>query len=641
MRLVRTLGRREAVLAVAVGATFAYFAVAQADFLSSYNLQSVASSLVAPGLIACGMTMIIILRGIDVSVGANAALSTVAMGLLWAKAGVPMGVAAAVAVLLATTLGAVNGLIITRLGVPDLVATLATYAIFSGLAQGISGGDRYYIFGSAFTRAVGVDTTAGVPNGFFVLMIAIVVAGVLLGRGRFGREVYAVGVNENAAKFAALNVKRTRTAAYTLTGALAGLAGLALSGQQGTAVAFDGLPLVFTVITAVVVGGVAMSGGAGSIWGMSLGLAFVTLLRNGLGLSGVSPAIRDVVIGCVLIGTVIVNEAIGRRSATTSSDIHNNEESHVTQGAEVPYEVRAFAAGLGQPETPVLLEDGRWAVVEMDPDVCTVTAIAPDGASRQVLAVTDRPNGVAFDHQGRMWVAINSPVPRLARFSADGRAEVSVTEIDGLRLLLPNDLCFGPDGRLWLTDSGIALEELLQCGALRRDWAQLQPDGRLFSVNPQTLRGRLHDRGLAFANGIGISPRGEVHVSETMTGAIHRYRGAPTNLTRELVGNARREDGTADFHGPDGFAFDTDGRIYVAVYGQGHVAVLGSDGTVERRLPTGGALPTNVAFGPDCALYVTEAEHGRLERLPVRATGARVFFGPGERDSMGAREARA
>jgi gluconolactonase len=310
-------------------------------------------------------------------------------------------------------------------------------------------------------------------------------------------------------------------------------------------------------------------------------------------------------------------------------------------GAEVPDEVRVFAAGLGEPETPVLLDDGRWAVVEMDPDVCTVTAIAPDGSSREVLAITDRPNGVAFDPQGRMWVAINSPVPRLVRLSADGRVEASVTHLDGVRLLLPNDLCFGPDGRLWMTDSGIALDELLQDGALRRDWAQLKPDGRLFSINAQTLRGRLHDRGLAFANGVGFSPRGEVHVSETMTGAIHRYRGDGDDLTRELVGNARRQDGTVDFHGPDGFAFDTDGRIYIAVYGQGHVAVLSADGTVERRLPTGGALPTNVAFGPDRALYVTEAERGRLERLPVAATGAQVFFGPRLRDSMGAREARA
>jgi gluconolactonase len=285
-----------------------------------------------------------------------------------------------------------------------------------------------------------------------------------------------------------------------------------------------------------------------------------------------------------------------------------------------------FTSGLDIPEGPVVLTDGSWLVVEMSPDRGCVTQITRDGTHRQI-ARTGRPNGLAVDRHGRIWVA-ESHRPSLLRLSMDGAVDVVATECGGEPFLFPNDLCFGPDGALYLTDSGILFAEYAPGGKIRPDSRQVRIDGRVYRVDPRTAAVTRLDSGIRFANGIAFDAENNLYVSETHTGAIYRYRWKDGAVAgeRETFGNVIDPRDTGERKGPDGMAFDVEGRLYVTVYGQGDVTVLGRDGGVVERIKTQGRLPTNVAFGPagERRIYVTEVEFGAVEVFDVAAEGLRL-----------------
>jgi len=282
------------------------------------------------------------------------------------------------------------------------------------------------------------------------------------------------------------------------------------------------------------------------------------------------------------------------------------------------------ADGLALPEAPLLLPDGSWLVAELDVRVGTVTQLYPDG-SRRSVAHTGRPNGMALARDGAVWVC-ETLHPALMRLELDGALERVLTEAGGRPLLWPNDLCFGPDGALYVTDSGILVGDFLIDGAPRPDAETLPIDGFVFRYDPRSGETRLLDEGLRFANGIAFGPDGLLYANETVTGNVYRYRLADGRVegARELFGNVRDPDYVGlGLRGPDGMAFSVDGRLWVTVFGQGDVTVLGPDGAVTERLKVGGSGPTNVAFGApgDPTIYVVEDEHGRLERLAVGVEG--------------------
>jgi len=277
-----------------------------------------------------------------------------------------------------------------------------------------------------------------------------------------------------------------------------------------------------------------------------------------------------------------------------------------------------FTSGLSKPEGPVLLEDQSWLVAEMGDDRGCITRIKPDGRAREIVAKTGCPTGLAVDGQGTIWVADSKPdSPAYLKVGLDEGIDPFLTSCNEDPLLFPNDLAFGPDGDLYMTDSGVSRHAIEPDGKLCENFLSLETDGKILRANIKTNQVEILDSGLRFANGIAFDRDSNLYVCETFTGWVYKYRISDDRSfgRREAFANVIIPGDRNGFLGPDGMAFDRDGRLYVAVFGQAAIVVLALDGKIEKVIATAGKYPSNVAFGPSGSktIYVTECEHGTLE----------------------------
>lgn len=281
-----------------------------------------------------------------------------------------------------------------------------------------------------------------------------------------------------------------------------------------------------------------------------------------------------------------------------------------------------FADGLKNPEGPVALPDGSWLIAEGGAGRGCVTHISADGRTKRVVKKTGRPNGLAVDANGVIWVA-ESRSPSLLRLTMDGKAEVVAAGCDGEAFLFPNDLCFGPDGAIYMTDSGVFIDDFAPNNQIRPDYMDVGYDGRVYRIDVQTGNVAKLDTGLRFTNGIAFGPDHLLYTNETLTGNIYRY----VSGKRVLFGNVIRPDAPPGWKGPDGMAFSADGKLCVAVFGQGDVTVLGAGGDVLERIQTMGKLPTNIAFAMpgNKRIHVTEYELGQMEAFDAGTDGLPLF----------------
>jgi gluconolactonase len=286
--------------------------------------------------------------------------------------------------------------------------------------------------------------------------------------------------------------------------------------------------------------------------------------------------------------------------------------------------MKAFAQNLGFPEAPLLLPDDSLLCVEMSPDRGCITHIAADGKSRRYLPKTGRPNGLARDRDGMIWVA-ETAQRAVLKMTLAGTVEKVVSEARGESFLFLNDLTFGPNGDLYVTDSGILLEEIVPGGVLVPNYRELRFDGRVYRVDMLTKEASIIDRGFKFSNGLAFGPDGALYVNETLSGNIYRYECTNGLITgeRETFGNVIENFNPAELKGPDGMKFGADGNLYVCVFGQGDITVLGTRGEVVKRIKTNGAHPTNLAFANRGAkrIYVTEVETGTMQEYDVDTGG--------------------
>jgi len=302
---MRYLIGHETVLAVILVVSLVVLATQTDRFLTTGNLLNQGRLMAEVGLVALPMTFIIITAGIDLSVGSIMGLCAIVLGVAWQNLGLPLELAIVVALVTGTLAGALNGWFITRIGVPPLIMTLATLALYRGLAEGISQARSVRGYPEWFFQ-LGQGEVFGVPTQLWILVVAILVAAVVLARTTFGRSLYAIGHNELAARFSGIPVDRYKLAIYTLSGTMAGLAGYIFVSRVSTTRSDMGTGLELDVIAAVVLGGTSIFGGTGSILGTVLGVILIQLLKNGLALTGVKGDATIVVIGSVLILSILI-----------------------------------------------------------------------------------------------------------------------------------------------------------------------------------------------------------------------------------------------------------------------------------------------------------------------------------------------
>src|ERR687894_1079469 len=302
---------REVVLFAVLIVLMVVMSVLSPLFLTVGNLLNTSRFFVEVGLMALGMTLIIITGGIDLSVGSNLALVSVAVGFSYA-AGLPLPLAIVFGLLVGLAAGLFNGLFITLLDLHPLVVTLGTFALFQGLAYGLSEAQAVSDFPGWFAY-FGQAYFGPVPGQLFIFIVAVVVVWLILSRTRFGRYVYAIGNNEEAAHFSGVPVRRVKLALYSGIGLLVGMAAVIYTSRVYTARGDSGVGLELDVISAVVLGGASIYGGSGTIGRTVLGVLIIATLRNGLILAGVPSTWQVFVLGVLLLVAVFLNEFFRRR----------------------------------------------------------------------------------------------------------------------------------------------------------------------------------------------------------------------------------------------------------------------------------------------------------------------------------------
>lgn len=308
--------RKESILLIILVVGVLFLATFTDKFLTVANILNQGRLLTEVALLALPMTFIIITGGIDLSVGSTLGLTAIVLGYSWQNLGLPLEVAIIVSILVATLCGFVNGWFIVRVGVPPLIMTLATLALYRGLAEGIAQARSVRGYPDWFFQ-LGQKDLAGVPTQLWFALVAVIITGVILARTTFGRGLYAIGNNELGARFSGIPVDRYKLLIYTFSGFMAGLAGWIFVSRVSTTRSDMGTGIELDVIAAVVLGGTSIFGGSGTIWGTVVGMVLIQLLKNGLALSGMKGDATIVVIGFVLILAILINSFIQRRGEST------------------------------------------------------------------------------------------------------------------------------------------------------------------------------------------------------------------------------------------------------------------------------------------------------------------------------------
>jgi rhamnose transport system permease protein len=283
------------------------------EFLTADSFTTASLDLSEVALMALPLALVVIAAEIDLSVASVLALSSAVMGKLW-NGGLPIEGIVPICLIVGALCGAFNGVLVTRLGLPSLAVTIGTLALFRGLAYVVIGDDSVTDFPTVWTdRAFGNAAGTAVPNTMVLFAILAIAFAVLLGNTAFGRSIYAVGANEEAARFSGIRVKRIKLALFVLSGAVAALAGVVISLRNSTAAANVGQGFELSAVAAVVLGGVSIFGGRGTILGVVLALVLLGAIQKALTLAeGISNYWVQIVIGTLLIGSVLGPNIVAR-----------------------------------------------------------------------------------------------------------------------------------------------------------------------------------------------------------------------------------------------------------------------------------------------------------------------------------------
>lgn len=288
-------------------------------FMTSDNQLGILRDAATVGIAATGMTLVIIAGEIDISIGPAVAFASVILAKASTEWGVSIPLAVILTLALGTLMGAAAGGLRAYLAVPSFIATLGLWSVLRGLGQQMTDALPVALPESSFFDTLGGDI-AGIPTPAIVMLILFVLFAVIAKRTAYGRSVFAIGGNANAARLSGINLKRIRILLFATTGFLAALTGLLLAARLGSGNGGAANGLEFDVIAAVVIGGTALAGGRGSLLGTFLGVIFITLIGNGLVLLGVDPFFQDVVRGVIIVVAVVINLVLAKRTSTAGRE---------------------------------------------------------------------------------------------------------------------------------------------------------------------------------------------------------------------------------------------------------------------------------------------------------------------------------
>ena len=307
----RIIGSREAGTALGLIVLCVALWIATPYFATVANLSNVAEQSAIVGVIAIGMTFVILTGGIDLSVGSLVAWTGVVIGGALQR-GWPVAGAVGLGLLAGIGAGVVNGLIITRGGVPPFIATLGMMSVARGGALMLSDGRPISGFPDSL-RVIATGHVFGVPAPVVLMLTLYLVAYIVLTRTVAGRYLYAIGGNEQATALAGVDVRFHKTVVYALSGLSAAVCAMLLLARLNSAQPIAGIGYELDAIAAVVIGGTSLLGGSGSVIGTLIGALIMSVLRNGLNLLGVSSYLQQVAIGTVIIVAVLIDMALRRR----------------------------------------------------------------------------------------------------------------------------------------------------------------------------------------------------------------------------------------------------------------------------------------------------------------------------------------
>ena len=334
----------QGILAGLLAVEIVTFSVVGTNFLSVLNAFEVLRLSVEIGLLAVALTPVITSGGIDLSVGSLMGLSAVIFGKLWRDGGLPMSGAITVTLVCGALAGALNGLLITRGGIPPLIVTLGAFSLYRGLAEGLTGGvDNFTDFPARFLFLGQGYSVGGVPTQVPIFVVVALLFWVLLHRTTIGRGIVAIGFSPEGARYAGLPVERIVGLVYLLSGMVASLAAVIYVAHLGQAKADAGTGYELAAITAVVLGGTSIFGGRGSVAGTLLGLLAIAVLQNGLRLADLPAELAGVLTGMLLLVAIGLDRQ--RSPVRVAARVHSSLEVMTVKNSQVAMICATILAG--------------------------------------------------------------------------------------------------------------------------------------------------------------------------------------------------------------------------------------------------------------------------------------------------------
>lgn len=277
-----------------------FFSITSKSFLVPSNLFNIARQISMLGIAAVGMAFVLLIGGIDLSIGSLITLVNIVAAWMMVNANVNPVLASFTALAMSTAIGFVNGWIIANVKMPPLIVTLGTMTIIEGIAYLICKGIPIFGFPKSFA-VIGQGYIGPIPIPVIIMIVIFLIGSFILNKSYFGRYFYAVGGNEEAANLSGINVKHIKYLVYTLSGLFAGIAGVVMLSRTNSGQALAGKGFEFDVLTAVVLGGVSINGGFGKISNVVAGVLILGVLSNGLVLLNVSQYVQMLTKGIVLV----------------------------------------------------------------------------------------------------------------------------------------------------------------------------------------------------------------------------------------------------------------------------------------------------------------------------------------------------